>query len=41
MEDYDNSFNSWYDKKDIEWMSEYFPKLEPFRGKCDSWIRFI
>ena len=30
MEDYDNSFNSWYDKKDIAWMSEYFPKLKPF-----------
>ena len=30
---YDNSFNSWIDKKDIVKMSQYFPKLyEPFRG---------
>ena len=35
---YDNSFNSWIDKKDLMWfshikMSQYFPKpYEPFAG---------
>ena len=29
---YNNSFNSWIDKKDITYMSEYFPKPKPFRG---------
>ena len=23
---YNNSFNSWIDKKDVVWMREYFPK---------------
>ena len=30
---YDNSFNSWIDKKTLYKMSQYFPKpYEPFRG---------
>ena len=29
MLDYNNSFNSWIGKKDIVYMSEYFPKLRP------------
>ena len=30
---YDNSFNSWIDKKDLVLMSQYFPKpYEPFDG---------
>ena len=30
---YDNSFNSWIDKKDLVQMSQYFPKpYEPFAG---------
>ena len=27
-----NSFNSWIDKKDIAYMSEYFIKPKPLRG---------
>ena len=29
---YDNSFNSWIDKKDIVYVSEYFPTPKPFGG---------
>ena len=29
---YNNSFNSWIDKKDITYVSEYFPKPKPLRG---------
>ena len=30
---YNNSFNSWIDKKDIMLMSEYFPKLKSLGAK--------
>ena len=31
--EYDNLFNSWIDKKDLVYMSQYFPKpYEPFGG---------
>ena len=29
----DNSFNSWINKKDIVYMSEYFPKPKRFLGR--------
>ena len=37
---YNNSFNSWMDKKDSvnEWI---FPKTEIFMRKSKSWIRFV
>ena len=31
--DYDSSFNSWIDKKDIIQMSEYFPEPKSFGGR--------
>ena len=30
---YNNSFNSWIDKKDIVWMSEYFAELKSLGAK--------
>ena len=30
---YNNSFNSWIDKKDIVWMSEYFPETKSSGGR--------
>ena len=30
---YDSSFNSWIDKKDVDQMSEYFPKLKSLGGR--------
>ena len=33
MEGYDNSFNSWIDKKDIVKMKEYFPELKSLGEK--------
>ena len=30
---YDSSFNSWIDKKDIVYMSEYFPEPKSLRGR--------
>ena len=30
---YDNLFKSWIDKKDIVWMSEYFPEPIPSGGR--------
>ena len=33
MEGYDNSFNSWIDKKDIGKIKEYFPELISLGGK--------
>ena len=30
---YNNSFNSWIDKRDIVWMSEYFAELKSLGGK--------
>ena len=38
---YDNSFNSWIDKKRHS-TSEYFHKLKPLGvKKCENWIKFI
>ena len=34
--DYENSFHSWIDKKDIVQMSEYFSKWRPSEDKCES-----
>ena len=33
MKGYDSSFNSWIDKKDIAWMSEYFPEPNPLGNR--------
>ena len=34
---YDNSFNSWIDKKDLVYMSQYFPKpYELFGGDIND-----
>ena len=39
--DYNNSFNSWIDKKDIVKLSQYFPKpYEPFGGDINVNVDF-
>ena len=37
---YENSFNSWIDKKD-NINERTFSKIEIFRSKWQSWIRFV
>ena len=33
LKGYDNSFNSWIDKKGVVWMSKYFPEPKSFGRK--------